>query len=46
MKAIVRILNALGIKTPKQKQSTANRSAAQKAAWVKRKSNEVPHDVQ
>lgn len=44
MKTLVRILNALGIKTPKQRRSTANRSAAQKAAWVKRKA--VPHDIQ
>lgn len=46
MKTITAILNFLGIRTKKQKQVTANRSAGQKAGWVKRKAKEVPHDVQ
>ena len=46
MKTVTAILNFFGIRTKKQKQATANRSAAQKAAWVKRKTKEVAHDVQ
>jgi hypothetical protein len=46
MTLLTKILNAIGIRTPRQRRSTANRSAAQKQAWVKRKAKEVPHDVQ
>lgn len=46
VKTIVAILNFFGIRTPKQRQSTTNRSEAQKKAWVKRKAKDVPHDVQ
>lgn len=46
MKTLTVILNFFGIRTPKQRRSTKNRSEGQKRGWAKRKAKNVPHDVQ
>lgn len=46
MKTLTAILNFFGIRTAKQKASTARRSAGAKAGWAKRKVKHPQDDVQ